>query len=254
MSDEIYKPDSEDEYQFTDNEAAVVYKADKKNPVKNILGQRRLWLGLAILIVGIVLYKLSSLFIGNKANKFPDKLAALPKIEQPATVPAQTSMETPVAPVSQSNNNPFQLDKRLADMEQHNQEDSARLNRLETQLNSVNRDFSQLKMQMSQLQNELRAVNGQISNLQQTLAKPVEQKAPVKLIKKPAAPIVVHRPQYHVQAVLPGRAWLVKDEDMSTMTVAVGDILPGYGTIVSINPIRASVITSSGYTIPYKPD
>jgi len=256
MSDELYKPDPDDDYQFTDNENAVVYKADKPNVVKSILSQRRLWLGLAILVLGIIVYKLSGIF--SKQNKLPQEITSLPKIEQPAPEShpvAPVKVPAPaVEPVIQPNNNPF-LDKRLADVEQHNKEDTARLSHLEGRLDNINADFSALRAQLGQLQSELKTVSSQMLGLERDLAKAQEAAKPKPVAKsKPVVSIEARRPQYHVQAVLPGRAWLVRDEDSTTLTVAVGDALPGYGTIVNINPTRASVITSTGYTIPYKPD
>ncbi|MDF2867799.1 MAG: icmG dotF [Gammaproteobacteria bacterium] len=257
MSDEIYKPDSDDEYQFTDNETAVVYKAEKKNSVKGMLAQRRIWLAFAIIVIGIVGYKLLGVFTSKEGN-FPEKSAALPKIGQTLPEPQVTPVITsePALQPSTVNNHALLTEQDLANVKQRNQEDTARLSRLENRFNGVDNDFSLLKEQLNQLRGELRTLSTQLNNLQQKLPKPAEHK-PVVMAKpknqKPPAP-VVSRPTYHVQAVLPGRAWLVRDEDSATITVAVGDILPGYGTIININPTRASVITSTGYTIPYKPD
>lgn len=264
MSDEIYKPDS-DEYQFNDNEAAVVYKAEKKSFIQAVLAQRRIWLAIAIIVIVIVGYKLSDIFT-YKADKTLQKPAALPQLgqslsEQPAKLtslkaqlPAASAESTLSLGVAK--NNPALNDGRLTKLEQHNQENTASLSRVESRLNGINSDFSLLRDQLNQLKDELRTVNAQLNGLQQRLAKPTEQKKAVNAKPKNQKSTValVSRPSYHVQAVLPGRAWLVSDDGSATITVAVGDALPGYGNIVSINPNRASVITSTGYTIPYKPD
>jgi hypothetical protein len=50
---------------------------------------------------------------------------------------------------------------------------------------------------------------------------------------------------YNVQAVVPGRAWLMNDAGKS-VTVAVGDKLPGFGVVVDIDALNGVVVTSSG--------
>ena len=50
---------------------------------------------------------------------------------------------------------------------------------------------------------------------------------------------------YNVQAVVPGRAWLMHDSGKS-VTVAVGDKLPGFGVVVDIDALNGVVVTSSG--------
>lgn len=261
MSDEIYKPNSDDEYQFTDNEAAVVYKAEKKNFVQGVLAQRRIWLAIAIIVIGIVGYKLSDVFTDTK-GKISEKPAALPELGQTLSkqqteftpIKSQSATSGPTSLSSKIASSPALSDERLVQLEQHNQENTASLSRMESRLNGINSDFSLLRDQFNQLQGDLRTINAQLISLQQKLPKPIEQKTAVRTKPENQKSQVISRPTYHVQAVLPGRAWLVRDQDSATITVAVGDVLPGYGNIVSINPNRASVITSTGYTIPYKPD
>lgn len=55
------------------------------------------------------------------------------------------------------------------------------------------------------------------------------------------------KPHYRVQAAVPGRAWL-KNDDGDTLSVAVGDNLPGYGIVVSIDGVEGYVLTSAGVT------
>lgn len=56
--------------------------------------------------------------------------------------------------------------------------------------------------------------------------------------------------QYFVQAVIPGRAWL-HAADGTTITVAVGDEIPGYGKVASIDAYSGAVMTNSGRQINY---
>jgi hypothetical protein len=57
---------------------------------------------------------------------------------------------------------------------------------------------------------------------------------------------------YHLKALIPGRAWLQTREG-ATATVTLGDRLPGYGIIQTINTDSGIVTTSSGNVIVYGP-
>ncbi len=57
-------------------------------------------------------------------------------------------------------------------------------------------------------------------------------------------------PQYTVEAVVPQRAWLQK-ADGSTVTVMIGDQVPGLGAVVTIDPYSGNVTTSSGAVLKY---
>lgn len=56
--------------------------------------------------------------------------------------------------------------------------------------------------------------------------------------------------KYEVQAIVPGRAWLLTKEG-NTLTVAVGDSLPGDGIVVGIDVLSGVVTTSSGKILTY---
>ena len=62
--------------------------------------------------------------------------------------------------------------------------------------------------------------------------------------------VIRHRQKYFVEAVIPGRAWL-RAADGTEMTVTVGDVIEGYGRIVSINSYSGTVSTDSEINIYY---
>jgi intracellular multiplication protein IcmG len=247
MSDDIYKPDADDEYQFTDNEQAVVYKSKPNKPLAGIFANRRMWLTIAFIIIAVVLYKLYGLY---KANTSVPAIKVVPTpvmeqaVVQPKPLPAPIATE------------PAPMQRQMGiDWAEAKQESAKRFSDVEQSLASVSRDNQAVRNQLSQVQNDMRALLNQMASLQQQLVKLSDTKKPIQPVTKAIAkkPVAV-RPHYFVQAALPGRAWLVKAEDNSTLTVAVGDELPGYGKVITINPIQASVMTSSNYTISYRPN
>lgn len=68
--------------------------------------------------------------------------------------------------------------------------------------------------------------------------------------KRAARRAPVHHMVYYIQALIPGRAWLVA-ENGSTVTVREGSPLSGYGTIKLIDPMQGLVATSSGKMIRF---
>ncbi|NNM58805.1 MAG: hypothetical protein HKM04_03220 [Legionellales bacterium] len=57
-------------------------------------------------------------------------------------------------------------------------------------------------------------------------------------------------PDYYVQAVIPGRAWL-KSSNGQIITVTTGDAVPGYGTVETIDSQSGVVTTSTGTKIMF---
>ena len=64
-----------------------------------------------------------------------------------------------------------------------------------------------------------------------------------------------HTPQvtYNIQAVIPGRAWLIGSNG-SILTVREGIKMKSYGTVRLIDPIQGRVVTSSGKIIRFSPE
>ncbi|NBX84530.1 MAG: hypothetical protein EBQ95_02845 [Gammaproteobacteria bacterium] len=59
--------------------------------------------------------------------------------------------------------------------------------------------------------------------------------------------------EYFVQAIIPGRAWIVNEKGQA-MTVRVGSEIPGYGTVKEIDPPEGRVVMSSSKVFRFKHD
>jgi intracellular multiplication protein IcmG len=60
----------------------------------------------------------------------------------------------------------------------------------------------------------------------------------------------MHYSRYNIQAVIPGRAWLIATNG-ATLTVSQGTAIPGYGIVKLIDPVQGKVTTSSGQIIRF---
>ncbi|MBA3536672.1 MAG: type IV secretion protein IcmG, partial [Tatlockia sp.] len=58
------------------------------------------------------------------------------------------------------------------------------------------------------------------------------------------------RLMYFIQAIIPGRAWLIATNG-STITVREGTRIAGWGVVKLIDPIQGRVLTSSGRIIRF---
>lgn len=135
------------------------------------------------------------------------------------------------------------------------QETNERLNntlreqQTETQMRllSLEQKMAGLNSSLEQLQESITAVSTQVKenkSLQSALMayqknKEVSKNKQERQVK-----------QYFVQAVIPGRAWL-HGADGSMITVTVGDYIPGYGKVASIDAYSGTVETTSGIEIRY---
>jgi len=120
-----------------------------------------------------------------------------------------------------------QLTQQLVEM-------NGRVQTLESAFNQSNQAVEGLAQQVVQLQsNPLNA------------KKPQSEK---KFIPTPA--VDDEKPQYTVEAVVPQRAWLQTAEG-NTVTVMVGDSLPGLGAVATIDPYSGNVTMSSGKVLKY---
>lgn len=141
------------------------------------------------------------------------------------------------------------------------------------------RQFKQLQTQnanlsdqLSQLSNSSTALNQQVDTLSATLSAMSEQVRYLtqvqqqEALKAKAAKVHAHnakvkkrhaevkrwtaKPKYYIEALIPGRAWL-KSVDGETITAQVGDTLPVYGRILTIDVKRGVLTTSSGKIVRY---
>lgn len=125
------------------------------------------------------------------------------------------------------------------------------------EVNSVSQQVSAVNNNVSNLNTQIENLNQVITNLSNQLAKQSDeisvlmartQPRPIKktIVKRPAMPAV----SYYLQAVIPGRAWLIGTNG-STLTVREGTIITGYGTVKLIDSLQGRVLTSSGRVIRF---
>jgi intracellular multiplication protein IcmG len=171
------------------------------------------------------------------------------------------------APIQIANNTNPMLQKAPMGVKASILEDNTLNNLVDSQRN-MQSNISALREQIGQLTNQVNT----LSSTNQALVQQVAELA-IKLISsqealqellaaKKAQPVIV-RPHpnvakvspaqqvhYFVQAVIPGRAWLISTQG-ATMTVRVGSKVPGLGVVQRIDALQGRVVMSSGRVIAF---
>lgn len=260
MADNPYDKEggSQNEYQFQDDQDIHEYKYEDK-PVSetpaSVSGKRRpIAMIVGIIIAIFVIYEIGHLLFRSKIKTIAPQSAV---VSQPV-IPVQQVTQKP----AQMNNNLTGLNSSPVSQAPSPDQEALtdQLSKLQTSVQSL---ADSLDKQQFQNQTSTMSVQESINGLGDKLDQAVEslqaltaaeqtrqaqeQQAARDKIRQQAA--YRKQKQYFVDAVIPGRAWL-KAIDGSTITVALGQKVPGYGVVTLIDPYSGVVKTSTGI-IPY---
>lgn len=246
-----------EEYQISDmggaqpvtNEGAVPPEENDLASTAVKFFQRNALMAVGIVLALIFIYKFMGLFTSPHKSA-SSKMEALTPIQQPIQPAAPASSQSPS--VAEVTLKPEVNQKLLA---------------LESSQQGVRGDIADMNAQLGNLQNNMQGVSSQLANLMsmiQALSQKLDaqNQAMVLLEARLTAKPKVSKPHhvkrhkvvsilYYIQAIIPGRAWLVSANGQHTVTVREGTRLPGYGVVQLIDPNQGRVLTSSGQTIKF---
>ncbi len=151
--------------------------------------------------------------------------------------------------------------------QQSNEKVTQQLNALESNQDKIQSEFAATNNQLSGINNNINQMMSQVSELNRLTslyaskveeqARQIEQLTAEAAAMKKARSIkhVAHRTRvpalsYAIQAVIPGRAWLIASNG-STLTVREGSVIAGLGRVSLIDPRQGRVVISSGRVIRF---
>lgn len=261
--DEEIKFDEPAEYQFSDDVesddtlTAATPVADEQPGLFEKLSQVNfkkivIYLGVAILALGFIGASLKTWLSGSQEEQ-----PVVQSTGQATNNNALLSMETETKKPKGQVEVDVELAKQLKALNQQNVSLAGRVQVLETQLAQTASQLSTYQTQAAAAQSSADAMAKtvgqvetqmtQINNALQTL---------INASKSPTMPQAAMGPtmpparNYFVQAIIPGRAWL-KANNGQIITVGLGDLVPGFGKVVLIDPQNGVVQTDAGLTINY---
>lgn len=270
MADEF----GDDEYHFSEDESTnAVFDEETLEPARSsglwdklskfqgILGEnlrRNVLIGIGALIVLLILYKFLGAFFSTSRKTHTvqqTKPAVTKQIAQAEPVTTPTPKPEPVYTQPAQLAQPVQhtldpsVSRKLSNLEKGSE-------KTQDDIAGINDNVDSLKNTMSKLGNQLSMLNANIAMLTQEVKQQQEQIAQLKEKKKrpgyiKRGKIWVPAPQWYIQAVIPGRAWLISKRGKS-LTVRVGSNIPGYGTVKAIEPHKGLVMLKSGKRIEFK--
>lgn len=222
----------------------------------------------ALITVGVIVCAMATYKIvgwwstGKNNNSSQIASTPTPQVTQPPTQSTITSAPTPtpvstptVTPISQptqpvvTTTTDNDLKQKVSAIEQVQQTVRAEVSSVGEQVGTVNTNINNLNTQITNL-------NHVIENLTNQVAKQSEE---INILMARSQPKVVHKIQtkiriprtiYYIQAVIPGRAWLIGTNG-STLTVREGTKIAGYGIVKLIDSMQGRVLTSSGQVIKF---
>ncbi len=253
------KNDYNDEYELADLDAlgpetpeetlaATEIHSDKKNPIANPDIRRNALMVIAAIIFAMLLYKfIWPLFTASKKTATeinPPPVTTIPVPTQPKVIESLpqpiTPAATPVAP---------QIEQKLSALELGQQNVRAEVSSVTNQLGGINTNVNELTNKIAQLNQIISTLAAKVDQQSSEVAGLLAKSRP-----KPSKHFVrkrtVGRANYYLQAVIPGRAWLISSNG-STLTVREGSQIMGYGVVKLIDPNQGRVITSSGQIIRF---
>ena len=257
-----------DEYKFAeldslDNESMDDTEHSHKNPSSQDRGpnserkdiKRNALIAVGVVVLAMVIYKLFGMMFPGKNNAVTTPTSITP-IAQVTPKPAQTSITpTPALVVEQPqpvlNTVDADLKQKVSAIEQSQQSVRAEISTVGEKVGAVDNNITNLNNQIANLNQVIGNLTNQVAKQSQEINILMARSHP-----KPVKRIIHHigrvqqRVIYYIQAVIPGRAWLIGSNG-STLTVREGTKVAGYGTVKLIDSMQGRVLTSSGQVIKF---
>lgn len=249
--------ESEEEYHFaTEPETTGVFappsSSAQKGDVMGRIKRKNILIAAGVIVVVFSIYKILDVILTrhsheaistvSQTTEFPTKVTPLPPAPMPVEQPAPKPVEA-VAPSSDT----AAVTNRLSALEEQN-------TNFQSGIEKLNSQVTDLQTAVANINSQITALNQGIQNIADKLAEQEAKEAALHAVKihKRKLHVIRIRPIYFVRAIIPGRAWLSTFHG-GTVTVRLGDNLPGYGVVEAIDPVQGTITTSVGAIIGYSP-
>lgn len=236
---DVVEPESEgvDDAHLSTNEGF-----DTKQIVKKVL------IVFGIIVMLIIVYKFMGSIFSHKSKEAPAVAASpITPIVQAKPISQPIIAAAPVMAPSIAEDEA----KKISTVQVAQEGLIADVGNLNNQVSTITANIADLTTKIDQLTQTLNSLAVQVSNESNQLA------ALTTKVRTVRAPHVVHRRAsvsqrlyYYIQAIIPGRAWLVATNG-ATLSVREGTSIPGYGVVKLIDANQGRIMTSSGRLIRF---
>ncbi|HAT1659920.1 TPA: type IVB secretion system protein IcmG/DotF [Legionella pneumophila] len=236
----------------SDLDSQASYQSGKEGLTKKKDIKRNALIAIGVVIFIMVMYKIIGWMFFSDKSKQVTSQPAIPPVTQVATPqPVQTIPTTPIQQVQPATvvEDDSDLKKKVSAIEMSQQSLRSEVNALSEQINAVNNNIKNLNAQIVNLNQIIGNMSNQIARQSEVINVLMVRTTPKKVVKI-SRPAVAARVIYYIQAVIPGRAWLIGSNG-STLTVREGSKIPGYGIVKLIDSLQGRILTSSGQVIKF---
>lgn len=268
---------STDEYQFLDLESATPdFESELRSSKKDkqawmhaltgsLSGQKNVKRNALLVIVMVMLLMVVYRWV-NYSSPSTDKKSQVAIAPVSMTVSKKQSTSTPIKRTLPSTTTSessvvaaprvaVDVDQKLSTLTHEQQAIRAALTQTEAQLAVLSANMGELTTKMAALNQAMSVLTTNMESQSREMAQWLAQRKPIKppsTVWKREHPSH-HAPpslQYAIQAVIPGRAWLIASNG-TTLTVREGSLLSGYGVVKWIDAEQGRVIMGSGRVIRF---
>ncbi|CEG58038.1 Component of the Dot/Icm secretion system [Legionella fallonii LLAP-10] len=263
-----------DEYKFAEldsldsesmgeeNEAHQSFSPGQKQAPGGKNVKRNALIAVGIIVFAMATYKIVGWIYSGKTNNAsqvtptptaqitqqPSQSAITPA---PSTTPTSISTAAPIVQPTQSvvTTTDNDLKQKVSAIEQAQQTVRAEVSSVGEQVGTVNNNINNLNTQIANLNQVIGNLTNQVAKQSEVINVLMARSQP-KVVHKTNKKIIAPRIIYYIQAVIPGRAWLIGTNG-STLTVREGTKIAGYGRVRLIDSMQGRVLTSSGQVIKF---
>ncbi|MFC3908497.1 type IVB secretion system protein IcmG/DotF [Legionella dresdenensis] len=225
--------------------------AAKHAAMENTNVKRNALIAVGIFILAMLIYKFASVFFAARHQTAETTVPPPPVATKPIMQQAPVPVVTPPQPAATAPEPaaPSQQEQKLAAMELSQENVRSELTSVNGQINGINSNLSDLTSKINQLNQVIESLSAKLDQQSNQIAALTKPKVRPKThyVKRPVA---AARAVYYIQAIIPGRAWLIASNG-STITVREGSSIAGYGIVKLIDPNQGRVLTSSGQVIRF---
>lgn len=199
-----------------------------------------------VVLVFFAMFVIYKVLVGIFRSKPPAKPVA---VQQPILQPQPIAMAP--GPVITAAPAP-EITQKLSVLQASEDKLNIDFNNLNNQVTGVGASVGELSSKVDQLSQAVNVLAAQLAEQsRQIILLTAKQHEYVRVKRAHAAYKNVNQKLvYFLQAVIPGRAWIISNTG-NTMTVRDGSNIVGYGIVKRIDPNEGRVITSSGRVIVF---
>lgn len=258
----------EDEYQFSsdldtynpeevsDNAENQAKSAPAAMQTNNANSTRRK----ALIVIGVFLllvlgYQLLHSILNKKqapASDIQSQAIVLPPAKTIASVnvvPVVKPAMPMVEPATKPDEKVSEVAQKLNSVEQIQQNMNYTVSNVNTQLTDLNANIKDLGPKVDELKQMVTNLMAKVEEQENRIAL-LTMRPKHRAVTAPVKKVLKQHLTYYINAIIPGRAWLIASNG-SSLTVSRGSDVPGYGIVRTIDSRQGKVMTSSGRIIKF---